>query len=113
MPKASQWDPIGEEAADKMRDQAKDLGFTREKFRYFIHQAYPELIGAFDHAEGLHDLSLAFKTPYEEFLRELRGSTDRKPEQSQHADPSPEPNFSPTPQAQAANGADEDFDITF
>ena len=105
-PQGSQWDPIGEESARAMIEYRGDLDFQRDRWRWWLSQHYPELMGRFDSAESMADLGVAFKIPYSEYIRELRGDmgqNEPKPEPKSDPKPEPkpesgqrEPNFSPS-----------------
>lgn len=120
-----QWKPIGEEAAERFRELVKDLRFTRERFRHFVLDCYPEVSEILDSTEKIGELPDLFKPLLEEFRRYLMADRtpddarpapppqDPKPEpkpdpaKPRHADPSPEPNFNPT-----TAGKKGEYDIT-
>ena len=83
----SQWKPLDPKTVERMREAMKSYGINKDQFRSFVRFNYPELVEAFDDADGAEDLPRAFSLVFSEMCQEIKADLTHKPIQR---DPEPE-----------------------
>lgn len=87
----SQWDPLDSVVVAKMRDAMDKYKINRDQFRSFVNFNYPELLSAFDRADGPDTLPRAFHQVFADMCNEIKSDLTHRSTPPQETRREPEP----------------------